>query len=255
MARHNYVSLTGYIQKLTEDGFVIAAVRNKKANGDARFSHIDIDTSSCRPETNVEAGDVVYLTGSIATRSAEAVYECPHCGEKNTRQDGRPGKKNPGTETYVLARAVTVLEHGLSNEEAEAYLSGHFVSDGNVVAVLGNLTKDPILTQTGGQNPVSCCRFQLGVTRKLFRGERTADYPWVYTYGREAEDNYAKLKKGSLVLVSGTLQTHSFPEDFTCPKCGADYIASVNAAEISASSVEYISGLKPRSDAPQPQTA
>lgn len=82
----------------------------------------------------------------------------------------------------------------------------------NKIIVTGNLTKDPDYGETSGG--VSFCKFSVAVNRSYTNseGERQTDF-FPVTAWRGLADNCGKyLKKGSKVLVSGSLQNRSYED-------------------------------------------
>ena len=83
----------------------------------------------------------------------------------------------------------------------------------NKVILIGNLTRDPELSQTSGGIPY--CRMSIAVNRAYVNsdGERQADFFNITTWRGLAENCHKYLKKGSKVGVSGYLQTRSYEQD------------------------------------------
>jgi len=79
----------------------------------------------------------------------------------------------------------------------------------NKTFILGNLTRDPELRQTQGGQTV--CSFAIATNRfyKDSSGTRQqqAEFHNVVAWGRQAEIINQYLKKGSILLVEGRLQT------------------------------------------------
>ena len=84
----------------------------------------------------------------------------------------------------------------------------------NKVFVLGNLTRDPELRQTSGGQAV--CSFGIATNRfyKDSTGQRQqqAEFHNIVAWGRQAEIINQYLKKGSILLVEGRLQTRSWQD-------------------------------------------
>ena len=84
----------------------------------------------------------------------------------------------------------------------------------NKVFVLGNLTKDPELRQTPSGQAV--CSFGIATNRfyKDSTGQRQqqAEFHNIVAWGRQAEIINQYLKKGSILLVEGRLQTRSWSD-------------------------------------------
>ena len=80
----------------------------------------------------------------------------------------------------------------------------------NKVILVGNLTKDPELTQI--PSGVAVCRFTLAVQRRFANadGQREADFLPVVVWRAQAETCAKYLKKGSKAGVVGSVQTRSY---------------------------------------------
>ncbi len=95
----------------------------------------------------------------------------------------------------------------------------------NKVILVGNLTRDPELTQTS--NGISVCRFSLAVQRSYANasGEREADFLNIVTW-RGLADNCAKyLSKGRRVAISGSIQTRSYDDKDGNKRYATDIVA------------------------------
>lgn len=84
----------------------------------------------------------------------------------------------------------------------------------NKVFIAGNLTRDPELRQTTGGHAV--CSFSIATNRfyKDSNGQRQqqAEFHNIVAWGRQAEIIHQYLKKGSILLVEGRLQTRSWQD-------------------------------------------
>lgn len=80
----------------------------------------------------------------------------------------------------------------------------------NQVTLVGRITKDLDLKHT--QSGVAICRFTIACNRpfKNQNGENEADFPNVITFRKIAENAAKYLRKGSLVGVTGRIQTSNF---------------------------------------------
>lgn len=84
----------------------------------------------------------------------------------------------------------------------------------NKVFVLGNLTRDPELRQTAGGQAV--CSFSIATNRfftdSAGQKQKQAEFHNIVAWGRQAEIVNQYLKKGSMVLVEGRLQTRNWQD-------------------------------------------
>ncbi len=95
----------------------------------------------------------------------------------------------------------------------------------NKVFLIGNLTRDPELTETG--SGVSVCHFSIAVNRSYASqdGERQTDF-FNVTAWRGLADTVAKfVKKGSKVAVSGSIQIRNYEDNQGQRRTAVDVIA------------------------------
>lgn len=80
----------------------------------------------------------------------------------------------------------------------------------NKVILIGNLTRDPELTQTN--SGISVCRISIAVSRKFANqdGSRETDFFNVTAWRAIAENCAKYLKKGSKIAVVGSIQNRSY---------------------------------------------
>lgn len=104
----------------------------------------------------------------------------------------------------------------------------------NELFLIGNLTKDPEISQT--QNGLTICKFGIAVNRPYqTNGEKVTDF-FSITVWRTLADNCGKyLKKGSKVAVTAQLQNHSYEDKDGNKRSRNDIIAE---------SVEFLSSIK-----------
>lgn len=100
----------------------------------------------------------------------------------------------------------------------------------NSVILIGNLTKDPEVRASTGQNQTSVCRFSIAVNAGYGDNQRV-DYPTIVAFGRTAENIGKYCSKGSKVAVAGRIQTGSYDKDGQ----------RVYTTDVVANSVEFLS--------------
>lgn len=94
----------------------------------------------------------------------------------------------------------------------------------NKVFLIGNLTRDPELTETAGG--VSVCHFAIAVNRSYTssEGERLTDF-FNVTAWRGLADTVARYtKKGSKVAVSGSIQIRNYEDNAGNKRTAVDVI-------------------------------
>ncbi len=95
----------------------------------------------------------------------------------------------------------------------------------NKVFLIGNLTRDPELTETA--SGVSVCHFAIAVNRSYTGsdGERQTDF-FNVTAWRGLADTVAKYtKKGNKVAVSGSIQIRTYDDNQGVRRTAVDVIA------------------------------
>ncbi len=96
----------------------------------------------------------------------------------------------------------------------------------NKVILIGNLTRDPELTETPSGVPV--CRFAVAVSRDYAdsNGNRETDFFNITTWRGKAETCAKFLKKGNKVAIVGSLQNRSYEDKDGIKRTVTDVIAS-----------------------------
>lgn len=96
----------------------------------------------------------------------------------------------------------------------------------NKVILIGNLTKDPELSETS--SGVSFCKFSIAVNRPFANsdGERETDFFNITTWRGQAETCARYLKKGKKVCIVGSLQNRSYTDKDGVKRTVTDVIAS-----------------------------
>ena len=96
----------------------------------------------------------------------------------------------------------------------------------NKVYLIGNLTRDPELSETTSGIPF--CRFSIAVNRTFANadGNREADFFNITVWRTQAENCSKFLKKGSKVAVVGSLQNHSYEDKDGVKRTLTDIVAS-----------------------------
>lgn len=96
----------------------------------------------------------------------------------------------------------------------------------NKVILIGNLTRDPELSET--PNGVTVCRFAIAVSREYANadGEKETDFFNVTVWRGRAENCGKYLKKGNKVAIIGSLQNRSYEDKDGIKRNVTDVIAN-----------------------------
>ena len=104
------------------------------------------------------------------------------------------------------------------------------MADLNKVILMGHLTADPELKQTA--SGISVCSFSIGVNRrysKADQSQKSVDFINIVTWRQQAEFVSRYFKKGSSIIVCGSIQTR----DWTDNNGQKRYATEVVADEVS----------------------
>ena len=109
----------------------------------------------------------------------------------------------------------------------------------NKVILIGNLTRDPELSET--PSGVAVCRFAIAVSRDYANSEgtRETDFFNITVWRGRAENCGKYLKKGNKVAVVGSLQNRSYEDKDGIKR---------NVTDIVASDVEFLTPKSAQSD-------
>ena len=234
MAKENYVLLIGAVQESP-------MVNEEKGKGRVviqtlrRNDKIDLPVISALDDTLVQklktltAGEYILVKGILATNEVKKGVICPNCNEKT---------KSQGTTTEIIA--IEIIPIG------SQYELNQLKEVSNNVMLLGSLCRDPefrLLSNTG----VPSAQYQIAVNRKYTVKKQQSsysDYPWVNSFGKQAEQDAIRLQTGSQVFINGGLQTRNIQKNMECEHCSTSFKAEDHVAEIVPYSVEYLNNCK-----------
>ena len=116
----------------------------------------------------------------------------------------------------------------------------------NKVILIGNLTRDPELTETPNGAPV--CRFAIAVSRDYANAEgtRETDFFNITVWNKRGETCAKYLKKGNKVAVIGSIQTRSYEDKDGIKR---------NVTDIVANEVEFLTPKNAQSEEDAPVVA
>lgn len=88
------------------------------------------------------------------------------------------------------------------------------MADLNKVILMGHMTADPELKQT--TSGISVCSFSIGVNRrysKADQGQQSVDFINIVTWRQQAEFVSRYFKKGSSIVICGSIQTRTWTDN------------------------------------------
>lgn len=84
----------------------------------------------------------------------------------------------------------------------------------NKVILMGNITRDPEVRYSQGNEPICVARYTLAVDRRTGNGggRQTADFIQCVAFGKKGEFAEKYLKEGVKIAVAGRIQTGSYTD-------------------------------------------
>lgn len=234
MAKENYVLLIGPVQGSPiineEKGRAKFAIKTYRRNNKIDYPVINVlDAALIEKVKTFKEGDFVIVKGLLATNEVRKGVVCPHCQEI---------MRVEGTTTEIVAIENINIGKGYDLEAIKEI--------SNTVMVLGSLCRDVefrLLSNTG----IPSAQYQLAVNRKFNvkrqQGSHT-DYPWINSFGKQAEQDALRLQTGSQIFIQGGLQTRNIQKTMTCEKCKQEFKAEDFVAEVVPYSVEYLNNCR-----------
>ena len=104
------------------------------------------------------------------------------------------------------------------------------MADLNKVILMGHMTADPELKQT--TSCISVCSFSIGVNRRFSKadqGQQSVDFINIVAWRQQAEFVSRYFKKGSSIIVCGSIQTRNWTDNNGQKR----YVTEVVADEVS----------------------
>lgn len=270
MGRLNNVDLFGVVQELPqvvkndETGEYVRALGSLRVIRGARnaqdgkrymvFSYPKIYTRNpdwCKEMETWQVNDLVFINGMFATNAVMKTSFCSCCGAKN-RKEGQLG--------YVEPISMRTIDRFNSETEAISELKNYTLVSNRIFA-LGNLGKDPkrmkLHTQAGKN--IVVCQYPMVLNRLFYvkedPAEKTNDFPWVKSYGKNCDSDYFRLKESSTVMIDGFLQTRFVRMHSVCDYCGEPYDWKDSTMEIVPYEVEYLQRYRTEEEAADLQMA
>lgn len=110
---------------------------------------------------------------------------------------------------------------------------------------MGTVVSDPEMGISKSDG-TKYCKYKLGVDRKYYiktQSDIYADYPWVYSYGNQADRDALYLQNGSVIILTGYIHVRKAEVPATCSLCQTKYKYNDSVTDLVPYSVEYLSNF------------
>lgn len=263
MATHDKILINGWLRekphiektkvgKFVRASFYLYTVRGVRHSGkevyEPKFDNILVTTSvleQIREISKWKAGDIVEISGIIASENVKLAMQCPHCG-KEIHKKARINYVQP---IFVSKRFRNIPQEKVNDALVKlAELS-------NQVTILGKLITDPWLTKD--QNGVDMVQYSVRCRRQyhvrtatpLAMQEQKYDKIIVKNFGEKALRDAQWLRAGDLVFIEGALVSRwGFDRSMECDGCKKEFHFKGNAFEVAPYETEYISVVRLRAE-------
>lgn len=183
-----------------------------------------------------DVGDIIEIKGTLAVKRVKKSSTCDKCQHQNTF---------PGVLVYVNPFFMRRRYHCDDDEAALKYLTDNREVS-NQIFVIGTLVRDP--KRIIPKNGLIVTQYQIAINRKFrIRTDNPTvktDYPWVKSYGKNAQEDWERLSVGSEVYIDGCLQARGVMRHAVCEQCGESYDWKDQAMEIVPYATEYLNGYR-----------
>lgn len=236
MARENVITLVGAVSTsptvaLVEGfgtyklGFSLQVLRRNNRTDEPHVLVCGLDEATAKELFGkLRKGAFVIVRGGVITSMKPKIVKCSRCGAEKTVNT---------LVTEVVAYAPPVILNGAYDKEELREVANNLNIIGSVcTSVLSRCS-------TNGTNMT---QYQIAVSRKYHVAEQAekTDYPWIKTFGHQADEDAKHLHKGSQIYVNGALQTREVSKNITCDDCGEQLVYSEVVGEIVPYDVEYL---------------
>ena len=258
MAQHNEVRVVGYIKeepkviKLDDEENAIRVIfpirtvhRDVAGYPGGKFADLmvmcDSNEKNLRLMSTLKKYDVVSIKGVINIAFAVKQSKCPECGTPNYKENT--------TITFIYPIFIERRDSYANVKDKEEQLYRQYEEISNEIKLLGTVSKDPELIMVHGNKEINdfrnreCCKFPLGIDRKFYIPSQSnlfSDYPWIYSYGQDAQVDFENVKKGMVCFLDGFLQAIPIEVEMECEECGANYTYNDASYSIVPYSMEYM---------------
>lgn len=189
---------------------------------------------------DIHQHDMIELRGVYTTKENTKKHYCKKCGELI---------ENAGVNTFVTPIYLRISDRVRCDTVPDGFdpdmgveMLKRRAEISNTVKLIGTLCRNPEKIMNVKQ---ASAQYQVASNRR-FRireddPEARTDYPWIKTYGPQAEADFEALHVGSVIYVDGCFQSRQITRRIVCKSCGCDNSIEDMAYEIVPYSVEYLS--------------
>lgn len=232
MARENEAKLIGRIKNILKDEtnkIVQIDMSVIRRNG----GRVDTPTLLFFGEhyemvKDLEKDNFIAVKGFVATMPIKHDVICPNCG------------KIIKTIELTITKIIGIFAKKIDG----IYSLNDFSEISNSVILLGPVCS-PIRTQNLTSGALNA-QYRMAIGRKIKIAEQdtiTTDFPFITSFGKQAEEDAKRMSEGSTCWINGAIQTREIAKSYIC-ECGRKIIETQNIMEVTPYNVEYLFNCK-----------
>lgn len=189
--------------------------------------------------------DIVRVTGFIETKDMNKEIPCPNC--RTVNQKSSAIHKERAGEDIIYVHPVYVKRTASYDDQQMAHLDVIKNAEiSNRVFLRGSVIRNPERHELVDK---VYTRYQLFVTQEYLPegAEEPTEilaFPWVYSYGENAEKDFMVLQPGASVLIDGAIQNRRYKNKYICTNCGEMFEVQGKTLEIISYATEYLACCK-----------
>lgn len=236
MARENTITLVGEIaspiavtiNKIHGTYRVAFNIKTLRRNNRVDYPKINVfglsEENARKIFDEFKVGKFVMVRGMVSTKMLKKSIVCEGCGKEYAVDS---------LVTEVIAYSIPALLNG----EYDANSLKEFA---NNLHMIGAVCSD--IQSRQSPSGVSMTQYQVAVNRKYHvkEKEEKTDFPWVKTFGKQAEEDEKHLKVSSQIYINGSIQTREVSKTIVCDECESQIKYIENLGEIVPQDVEYL---------------
>ncbi len=249
MQIHNHIDIYGIVRDLPKRGktnimcpvSTIRGIRDQVSQKVLNqykyctFYLISKDNEMIEKIKSLKPNDVVRVTGIIQTISRPNEIKCPNCNAINNISEATLKERAGNNLIYVIPYSVTKVAS--YDDQMFAYQDViKNVEISNKVFLIGTLLSDPEKHELVDK---VYTRYQIAVEHTDSRQECFA-YPWIYSYGENAERDFFSLQAGSKVFIDGAMQTRRYRNKYLCKECKKEFEIQGKTLEVISYATEFL---------------
>ncbi len=236
MARENTITLVGSVSspiavtfnKVHSTYRIAFNLKTLRRNGRTDFPRVNVyglsEEDARKIYDTFKIDTFIMVRGMVSTKMTQKVIKCEGCGKEHV---------SDALVTEVIAYSKPVLLNG----EYEANELKEFANNLHMIGAV--CSEVQARKSTSG---VSMTQYQIAVNRKYHVKEKEdkTDFPWVKTFGKQAEEDEKHLKVSSQIYINGAIQTREVGKTIVCEECESTIKYVENLGEIVPQDVEYL---------------